>query len=312
MQRGTQGRMQEGRQVYLMLHPRSLLRRTTVHAYPPGSAMNHSRNACSARSTLFAATILAAIGSGAAAAACTAVSPPHTLALAELYTSEGCDSCPPADRWMSGLQARGLGADKVVPLSLHVDYWDYIGWKDPFAQAQFTERQRQIARLASSTLVYTPQVVLAGRDFRGWAGGGFDSQVKTINAKPARAEIQLALDVVEGKVNVAANAAVKSAGATGAAGANSTKPQLFVALIQNRIVSPVKAGENRGVTLKHDYVVREWLGPLAFGADGKARLEKIITPPKGSPTNDLGVVAFVQDGANGEVLQALKLEACKS
>ena len=306
MQGGTQGRMQEGGQVYLMLHPRPLLRRTNGHAYPQGSAMNHSRNA---RGALFAATVVAAIGSGAAAAACTAVSPPHTLALAELYTSEGCDSCPPADRWMSGLTARGLGADKVVPLSLHVDYWDYIGWKDPFAQAQLTERQRQIARLASSTLVYTPQVVLAGRDFRGWAGGGFESQVKAINAKPARADIELALSVTNGTVNVAANAAVKSAGVAGAA---STKPQLFVALIQNRIVSPVKAGENRGVTLKHDYVVREWLGPLALGADGKARLAKSITPPKGAPTNDLGVVAFVQDGANGEVLQALKLEACKS
>ena len=281
--------------------------------------MNHSRNA------LFAAAVISAIGSGPVAAACSAVSPAHTLALAELYTSEGCDSCPPADRWMSGLTARGFGADKVVPLSLHVDYWDYIGWKDPFAQAQFTERQRQIARLANSNLVYTPQVVLAGRDFRGWAGGGFDAQVKAINARPARADIELAMNVSESKVNVTANATAKAggnatgaaggtviAGATSTAGNAGTKPQLFVALIQNRIVSPVKAGENRGVTLKHDYVVREWLGPVAFGADGKARLEKIIIPPKSAPTNDLGVVAFVQDGANGEVLQALKLEACKS
>ena len=175
--------------------------------------MNHSRNA------LFAAAVISAIGSGPVAAACSAVSPAHTLALAELYTSEGCDSCPPADRWMSGLTARGLGADKVVPLSLHVDYWDYIGWKDPFAQAQFTERQRQIARLANSNLVYTPQVVLAGRDFRGWAGGGFDAQVKAINARPARADIELAMNVSESKVNVTANATAKAGGnATGAAG----------------------------------------------------------------------------------------------
>ena len=239
----------------------------------------------------------------AMAAACSATSPAHTLALAELYTSEGCDSCPPADKWMSGLTARGLGPDKVVPLALHVDYWDYIGWKDVFAQAQFTERQRQIARLANSNLVYTPQVVLAGRDFRGWGSGAFDAQVKTVNARPARADIQLALDTAGGRASISANAALKGA---------APRAQLFVALTQSRIVSPVKAGENRGVTLKHDYVVREWLGPLALGADGKARLEKIITPPKGAPTNDLGVVAIVQDAASGEILQALSLDACKS
>ncbi len=265
--------------------------------------MNRSRNALFATA---AAAVIVAIGSSPAAATCSALSPSHTLALAELYTSEGCDSCPPADRWMSALAARGLGPDKVVALSLHVDYWDYIGWKDPFAQAQFTERQRQIARLANSNLVYTPQVVLAGRDFRGWASGAFDTQVKSVNAKPARADIQLALNLVEGKVNVAASATAKTASAS------NHKPQLFVALIQNRIVSPVKAGENRGVTLKHDYVVRDWLGPVALGADGKARLEKSIAPPKGAPTNDLGVVAFVQDAANGDVLQALSLAACKT
>ena len=259
--------------------------------------MNHSRNA------LFVAAVIAAIGSGAGAAACSAVSPAHTLALAELYTSEGCDSCPPADKWMSALAARGLGPGKVVPLALHVDYWDYIGWKDPFAQAQFTERQRQIARLANSKLVYTPQVVLAGRDFRAWNSSAFDAQVKAVNARPARADIQLTLDTADGRAGISASAALKGA---------APRAQLFVALTQSRIVSPDKAGENRGVTLKHDYVVREWLGPVALGADGKARLEKIVTPPKGAPTNDLGVVAIVQDASSGEILQALSLEACKS
>ncbi len=273
---------------------------------------------------LLAAAIAAIIISPLpAAAACSAASPAHTLALTELYTSEGCDSCPPADRWMSGLSARGLGADKVVPLSLHVDYWDYIGWKDVFAQPQFTERQRQISRWSGSTFVYTPQVVLGGRDFRGWSSGAFETQVKAVNAQPARADIALRLEVTDGRVSVVANAAVKSpdnatksvannATSNATSNAPGTKPQLFVALTQNRIANPVKAGENRGVTLKHDYVVREWLGPVALGADGKARLEKIVIPPKGAPTNDLGVVAFVQDAASGEVLQALKLEACKT
>ena len=266
------------------------------------------------RHALLAAAVITAIGSGPAAANCSAVSPAHTLALAELYTSEGCDSCPPAGKWMSGLAARGLGPAKVVPLALHVDYWDYIGWKDVYAQAQFTERQRQIARLAKRNLIYTPQVVLAGRDLRGWGSSAFDAQVKAINAQPARADIVLALDISASGAAISAHAALKAAsfGAGTALGTATARAQLFVALTQSRIVSAVKAGENRGATLKHDYVVREWFGPLPLGADGKARLEKIIVPPKGAPTNDLGVVAFVQDAGSGEVLQALSLEACKS
>ena len=309
-----------------MAHPRFPARRTSLHVPPERFAMRLLPRAC------LIPTVKAAIGflmatawsatapvSAATAGGCTAASPAYTLALAELYTSEGCDSCPPADKWLSGLAAKGWGPDKVVPLSLHVDYWDYIGWKDVFAQRQFTARQRNLAKLGGSTFVYTPQVVLAGRDFRGWSGGAFDAQVKAVNARPARADIELALSLANGQVSIIASATGKSGtsaalvapGASGAAGAAGNRAQLFVALTQNRIVSPVKSGENRGVTLTHDYVVREWLAPAPLGADGKARIEKQIVPPKGAPTNDLGVVAFVQDVATGEVLQALKLEACR-
>src|SRR6266571_7732487 len=81
----------------------------------------------------------------AAGPACSAYSGAHTTALVELYTSEGCDSCPPADHWLSSLFGRGLRPDQVVPLALHVDYWDYIGWKDPFAKGEFSVRQRKLA-----------------------------------------------------------------------------------------------------------------------------------------------------------------------
>ena len=78
---------------------------------------------------------------------CTAKSPETTVALVELYTSEGCDSCPPADRWLSSLAARGYAPERVVPMALHVDHWDYIGWKDPYAQQRFAGRQRKLAQL---------------------------------------------------------------------------------------------------------------------------------------------------------------------
>ncbi|MGH8673906.1 MAG: DUF1223 domain-containing protein, partial [Burkholderiales bacterium] len=114
------------------------------------------------------------------AAQCSAQSGARTTALVELYTSEGCDSCPPADRWLSSLGARGHTPDRVVPLALHVDYWDYIGWKDRFAKALFSARQRNLAQLMRAKVVYTPQVLLQGEDFRGWHSGAFDAAVAKI------------------------------------------------------------------------------------------------------------------------------------
>src|SRR5437870_929713 len=121
----------------------------------------------------------------ASAAECIARSGPGTAALVELYTSEGCSSCPPADRWLSALGQR-FGRDRVVALSLHVDYWDYLGWKDPYAQRQFALRQRKLSQLQRVALVYTPQVVLQGRDFPSWRASAFDAALDAINAQPAR------------------------------------------------------------------------------------------------------------------------------
>src|SRR5512132_1257439 len=88
----------------------------------------------------------------ALAAQCSARSAPHTTALVELYTSEGCDSCPPADRWLSSLGSRGHAPDRVVPIALHVDYWDYIGWKDPYDKARYSSHQRTLPKLRRAKL----------------------------------------------------------------------------------------------------------------------------------------------------------------
>jgi hypothetical protein len=89
------------------------------------------------------ATIVAALlgAAPAPAAECTAASGPERVAVLELYTSEGCDSCPPADQWVSALPARKFGGDRVIPLAFHVDYWNQLGWNDPFSQAAFSARQ---------------------------------------------------------------------------------------------------------------------------------------------------------------------------
>ncbi len=235
---------------------------------------------------------------------CTAQSGERTAALVELYTSEGCDSCPPADRWLSSLGSRGYAPRRVVPIALHVDYWDYIGWKDPFARAAFAERQRKLAKLKRARVIYTPQVLLQGEDFRRWHSGAFDEAVARINARPARARIALALGApVRSAFEVEVRAELLDLAQRAEAG-------LYLASYENKLVSDVAAGENRGRTLAHDYVVFEWVGPLAFAADGRL-VERRSIPllPKAIPRHS-GVVAFVQNRSTGEVLQALMLPVC--
>jgi hypothetical protein len=246
---------------------------------------------------VLAAALTVSVGQ-AAADECSAKSGATTGALVELYTSEGCDSCPPADRWLSALPAAEFGAGQVVPLALHVDYWDYIGWKDPFAKALFSARQREVAAVTRSRVVYTPQVVLAGKDFRGWpARSRFAEAVAAINATPARAGIELAVAAGE----IRAQAAVPRR-------EDREDTALFVALYQSGLSSRVTAGENRGVTLKHDFVVREWWGPLALDASGTASFARQASP---QTLANGGVAAFVQSRRTGEVLQALALPGCK-
>ncbi|HTP63444.1 MAG TPA: DUF1223 domain-containing protein [Burkholderiales bacterium] len=234
---------------------------------------------------------------------CSAQSAKTTTALVELYTSEGCDSCPPADRWLSSLGARGYTPDRVVPIALHVDYWDYIGWKDPYAKQIFSARQRKMASLARAAFVYTPQVLLQGRDFRGWGSGGFDLEVAKINSLPAKARISLLLDTRRGDAfDVAADVDLLDV-------LQQADAALYLGTYESKLVSEVKAGENRGKTLPHDYVVLEWAGPLEFKAARLAARRTLPLLPKAVPGHS-GVVAFVQNRATGEVLQALMLPAC--
>lgn len=232
---------------------------------------------------------LAGLAAPAHALECAVSSGPGTAALVELYTSEGCSSCPPADRWLSRLRNAGFGADRVVPLSLHVDYWDYIGWKDPFASPAFTARQRELAAVSGAGFVYTPQVLLAGRDYRRWSSSGrFADDVRALNERPARAGIQLAFSAG----TVTARAAVTDAGHPAGAA-------LVVAVFEHGLSNRVTAGENHGATLTHDYVVREWFGPFALEGTKPIEVSRRV-----GVTRPSGVAAFVQIRGTGEVLQA--------
>ena len=234
---------------------------------------------------------------------CAARSGPNTAALVELYTSEGCSSCPPADRWLSGLSAQGYVPERLVPLALHVDYWDYIGWKDRYAKREFSLRQRKLTQLQRVALVYTPQVMLQGQDFRGWGTPAFEQALAKINGQPARADIALELlPTGPGTLSVRVRAAVLDAAKADEAG-------LYLAAYENRLATRVGAGENRGRTLSHDHVVLEWQGPLAFSGS-RIAAERALPLLPGAQRANSGVAAFVQNRRTGDVLQVLMLPSC--
>jgi len=235
----------------------------------------------------------------AIAAECSAKSGAQTVPLLELYTSEGCSSCPPADKWMSSIKT-----DKVTPLAFHVDYWDYIGWKDRFSKAEFSDRQRKTAAFGGAGYVYTPQFVMNGRDFKGWDNSRLNESIETTQKFASRANLSLnAVTEANGDITLKANAqAVKPA--------DAKNTDVFIALYENKLVSQVKAGENSGRELKHDYVVREFFG--AYQISNQNEFSKNFTLKPEWKGRDAGAVIFVQNSQTGEILQSLALKFCSS
>jgi hypothetical protein len=206
---------------------------------------------------------------------------------------------------LSSLFARGFRPEQVVPLALHVDYWDYIGWKDPYAKSEFSRRQHKLLQMGRAPLIYTPQVVLQGQDFRRWGTDEFTRTVAHINSTPARARIRLSLQsITKDAANIGLAAELLEPAA-------QKHAALYVAAYENKLASDVRAGENRGRRLEHDFVVREWVGPIGFERGPKIE-EKRSLPllPNADPAHS-GVAAFVQDRSTGEVFQALMLPACR-
>jgi len=247
---------------------------------------------------LLLAVLILFLASTAEAQKCAARSGDKTAVLVELYTSEGCNSCPPADRWLSGL-GKKYPPELVVPLALHVDYWDYIGWKDPYAKREFSQRQRRLTQLQRASFVYTPQVMVQGADFREWGSSSFDRAVARVNSKPASARLELQiLSSTRDALQVRAAATVLDA-------AQAADAAFYVATYENRLESKVTAGENNGRLLQHDHVALEWQGPYG---PGERQLRLPLLPK--AKIGDSGIVAFVQNRRTAEVLQTLMLGAC--
>lgn len=214
---------------------------------------------------------------------CEVRSGPQPPAVVELYTSEGCSSCPPADRWLSTLKAR----DKVLALSFHVNYWNHLGWRDPFATPETTARQYRLKEALGGKYVYTPQVVLNGRDHRSWSGQSAGSLAGLPAATAPALRLSRQGDVVIAQV----------------ASATGTELAGYWAVLQDGLVSKVTRGENAGEDLRHDHVVSRYQPVPSWNAaqGGSTR----ITLPPGSTQR----VAFVvTDPTLTQPVQALVLQ----
>lgn len=236
----------------------------------------------------------------AAGQRCAVQSGPQTAALVELYSSEGCSSCPPADQRLNALRKEAGTAGLIVPLALHVTYWDQIGWTDPLALAQFDARQAELLRHQPRHVAYTPQFFVGGTELRGW-DTQLPAAIRRINATAALVNISLSVTPGPGgKLLLEANANAPDA---------QTGGQLYLAISESAIVSKVLRGENRGATLHHDAAVRLWLGPVAL-AQGRAQLRREVNLPANWRPEQLQVVAFVQRADSSAILQAVSTAPC--
>ena len=254
-------------------------------------------------STLAMLTLASA---GALAARCSADSGSRRVALLELYTAEGCDSCPPTDRWVSALPKRGLEPDHIVTLGFHVDYWNNLGWKDPYSRADYSARQRASNQRNRATFVYTPQLLLNGSDYR--RGALTDDIADRVNAiNQDRPGARIALKLASGP---AAELSVQGA-VTVPEVSRRDGAQAYLAVYENNLANAVTSGENRGKLLRHDFVVRALAGPFPVDSRGEAAFVHRFPLDPAWKNADLRVASFVQNQRTGDVLQALDAPACR-
>jgi len=206
--------------------------------------------------------------------------------LLELYTSEGCSSCPPAETWISQLKKDSGLWKTFVPLAFHVDYWDYLGWRDPWSAKQFTSRQRAYASSWKSGTIYTPGFILNGTEWRNWSGRKLPSSttekagiLKIASIDKARWQVRF------------------DPGADG-----SKKFEVHAALLASDLNSNVKAGENRGRRLEHDFVVLKLVDQPLPRRDGAYRAEFTLDAKEGE--GRLAVAAWVTREGSLEPVQA--------
>jgi hypothetical protein len=219
---------------------------------------------------------------------------PAGFAVVELFTSEGCSSCPPADRVLEEIvRAARTSNAPIYALSFHVDYWNHLGWRDPYSKKEFSDRQRRYGTVFGSESIYTPQMIVSGsEEFVGSNSERAERGIKTALTHTSQAGIVLRVDSSHiGKLHCAYTVTGAWQGAV-----------LNIALVQDMQPISVSAGENSGRKLSHTNVVCSFVSvPLA-----NTRGELIVPYPNGVDVRRLGVIAYVQNGTTMKILSATK------
>lgn len=211
------------------------------------------------------------------------------VGLLELYTSEGCSSCPPADRWLRNLEDDPRLWREFLPVAFHVDYWDYIGWKDRFASPAYSERQRNYAREQSLTTVYTPGFIYNGREWRQWFSrrtadfpkGGHPG-VLTLNIEDFMAMVRFTPTTLGANTSLRAN----------------------LVLLGFGLSTQVKAGENKGRELRHSFVVLGMRQVPMTHADGIYSASIPVPESIGDPQR-LAVASWIDQEDHQRPIQAV-------
>ena len=215
------------------------------------------------------------------------------VAVVELFTSEGCSSCPPADRVLLKLaEQQAKSKDAVYCLSFHVDYWNQLGWPDRFAQRRYTERQRQYAEALDTDRVYTPQMIVNGQiEFVGSNGKLADRAIAVARDQAAEVDVTLTpqrFGTNQLRVHFQLKGDIENA-------------SINVALVESGLQSNVKRGENAGATLKHANVVRVF---ESVELKSKPSGDVDLALPKDLQLNQSRAIVFVQKQTTRQVLGA--------
>lgn len=250
--------------------------------------------------------LLLAAGPAWSAEVCQAQSGDNIAPLVELYTSEGCHDCPPADEWLAKL-AKAADPAQTSVLAFHVDYWDDIGWPDRFAAPRHGERQKARVTMKKSRTVVTPQAMIGENIMVKWRN---PSSVNGLldKARAQAAPVGLAMQVARQGDGLKID--FKAAPKAGSA-ATAAPGYLWLALYQDGLTTAVRAGENKGKTLKHDRVVRNLIGPWPLGSKAVVGNTSIALPDQADP-GQLGLALFAESSETGEGWQSLNvpLAAC--
>ena len=202
----------------------------------------------------------------------------------ELFTSQGCSSCPPADRLLTEIDSlRDEHGLPIYCLSFHVDYWNSLGWKDPYSSKLYTQRQRDYSAAFRSNRVYTPQMIVNGEtEFVGSRGADAKAALRSALATPATTAVTLQATLTSDEASADVEFRVRG---------HERGSVLNVALVQDEVANEVPRGENAGRELAHVQVVRALKAVSLDEAKGKVKLK--LSPDLA--TGALGVIAYVQD-----------------